>query len=431
MVKQLIPFLLPSLLLAQDPGLSLPAAIRLAWERQPGLLAGAARVDQARAEASAAWAGRLPTLKAEVGWSRTDEPLMAFGTRLDQGRITAADFDPARLNAPDPITGVGASVTLRQPLYAGGRITAGQRAAEDLASASEARQARRRQEVAAAIVQAYFGVEVGAQGLQHAEDALQHARALESYVTARVNQGLMLKADQLRAQAFRAQAEAELASARQRATMAKNALALWMGAPVPVDLSTPLKTTTTPEPTATGSRSDLDAARLESQAAQSAAKAEGGSLKPEVGLELGWGTARPTFGITGATWTNVSVGARWTFSFAQTRRVQASRAAARAAQESVRWQEAQADQQRGDSIAALEASESRVKAAEEALAAAGEARRLTEARFESGLLPLTDRLDAETRLAGVRGLYLSSLLELRVAEAQNALAEGRPVEGIQ
>ncbi|HET8714216.1 MAG TPA: TolC family protein, partial [Holophagaceae bacterium] len=119
--------------MAQDPGLTLPQAIRQAWERQPGLLAGDAQVEQARAEAAAARAGRLPTLQADAGWRRTDEPLMAFGLKLDQARITPADFDPARLNGPDPVSGLGASVSLRQPIYAGGRIDAGIAAARDMA----------------------------------------------------------------------------------------------------------------------------------------------------------------------------------------------------------------------------------------------------------------------------------------------------------
>ncbi|MBS1765968.1 MAG: TolC family protein [Acidobacteria bacterium] len=427
MVKHLI-FFLPAVLGAQ--GLTLQDAIRQAWQRQPGLLAGEALVDQAQAEARAAKDGRLPTLQADAGWRRTDEPLMAFGTKLDQGRITAADFDPVRLNAPGPISGLGASVTLRQPIYAGGRIEAGISAARAMASAAASRQAQRRQETAAAVVQTYFGSEAAAQGVAYAEDALAHARALEAFIGARAGQGLVLKADALRAKAFRAKAEADLALAQQRETEARNALALLIGGPAPAALDTPISEVPldTKEP---GERADLQAARWEAEAASQAAKAESGSLKPELGVELGWGAARPALGGSGATWTNLSVGARWTFSFAQTRKAQAARAAARAAEENLRWQQASAARDRADAAAAQDAAKARVKAADEALAAAEEARRLNEARFEAGLLPLTDRLDAEASLAGARALHLSSLVELRAAEARQALAEGRPVEGVQ
>ncbi len=429
MVNHLI-LLLPAALGAQVPGMTLHEAIRQAWERQPGLLAGNAQVDQARAEAAAAKADRLPILRVDAGWRRTDEPLMAFGTKLDQGRITAADFDPARLNAPDPVSGLGASVTLRQPLYSGGRIEAGIAAAQAMASAASSRQARHRQETAAAIVQAYFGTEAATQGVAYAQDALTHAKGVESFVSARAAQGLMLKADELRAIAFRAQAEADLALAHQCEAAARNALALLIGGPAPMSLTTPLaaapRAADGPE-----ERPDLQAARWEAKAASQSAKAEGGALKPELGVELIWGTARAEFSASGATWTNLSVGARWTFSFAQTRKAQAARAAARAAQENLRWQQAMADRDRADAAAALDATQARVKAAGESLAAAEEARRLNAARFEAGLLPLTDRLDAEARLVGARALQLSSLVELRVAEAKQALADGRPVEGVQ
>ena len=429
MVKHLI-FFSPAFLLAQSPGLTLPDAIRQAWTRQPGLLAGEARVDQARAEASAARAGRLPSLQVSAGWQRTDEPLQSFATKLDQGRIAAADFDPARLNAPDPISGLGASVTLRQPLYAGGRIAAGEEAADALASAAEARQSRSRQEVAAALVQAYFGTEAAAQGVRFGKDALQHARAVEAFAAVRTAEGLMLKADLLRAQAFRAQTEADLALARQRESETRNALTLLLGSPAPVELATPLAE---PAPLSgpAASRGDLEAARMEAQAAEAAARAESGSLKPELSLDLGWGMARPGFSTAGTAWTNVAVGARWTFSFAQTRKVQAAHAASRAAEENLRWQRIRADRDRADASAAMEAAEARVRAAGESLIAAEEARRLNEARFESGLLPLTDRLDAEARLAGARALQLSSLVEFRVAASRQALADGRPVEGVQ
>lgn len=434
MVKYLIFLLLPLSLSAQDQGLSLPQAIRQAWDRQPGLLGGEAQVDQAKAEAAAARANRLPSLQAQAGWQRTNEPLMAFGTRLDQGRITATDFDPSRLNAPDPISGFGASLTLRQPLYAGGRISAGLAAAQDLAAAAEARQGRLRQEAAAAVVQAYFSVEATTQGVAYAQEALDQAKAVETFTAARAAQGLMLKAEQLRAKAYRAQAEAGVALARQRNSEASHALALLIGGPASGPLLTPLASE--PHPPASENprsdlRGDLEATRLETQAAQAAARAEGGSLKPEVGLELGWGTARQAFGSAGTTWTNVSVGAKWSFSFAQTRRVQAARAAARAADENLRWQQAQAERDRANAASAVATAQAQVDASSEAVQAAEEARRLNGARFEAGLLPLTDRLEAETALAGARALHLSSLLGLRIAEAQQALALGLPVEGVQ
>jgi len=39
-------------------------------------------------------------------------------SRLNQQRINAQDFDPERLNHPDPINDFQSSLTLEQPLFA-------------------------------------------------------------------------------------------------------------------------------------------------------------------------------------------------------------------------------------------------------------------------------------------------------------------------
>ncbi|HJV21746.1 MAG TPA: hypothetical protein VJ570_03565, partial [Holophagaceae bacterium] len=100
---------------AQAPqALTLPEALRSAWSRQSGLQAGQALVDKAHFEADAADAMRLPTLQAQAGWMRTDEPMMAFGLKLNQARIAAPDFNPASLNHPEAVSGLGGSLTLSQ-----------------------------------------------------------------------------------------------------------------------------------------------------------------------------------------------------------------------------------------------------------------------------------------------------------------------------
>ncbi|HJV21744.1 MAG TPA: TolC family protein [Holophagaceae bacterium] len=422
-----LPFLASQPALAQD--LSLPEALRSAWSRQLGLQAGQALVDKARLDADAADAMRLPTLQAQAGWMRTDEPMMAFGMKLNQARIAAPDFNPASLNHPDPVSGLGGSLTLSQPLYAGGRISAARRATSALASAEAAAQVHRKQQVALAVVQAYFGAQAAAAGVTYAEDTLKTAQGTEGFVAARVEQGLMLKADLARVKAWRAQAEAGLAEAQRQERSARSGLALLMGAPVPARLATDLAAPATLAATP-GQRADLRAAALQTQAAQAYAQAVGGSLKPEVGLSLSAGAARESFGAPGGTWTTASLGAKWTFAWGDTRKAQAARAGARAAELAQAWQQAQATRETTEAEGAVTTAEAKVRAATEGLAAAEEARELRQARHREGLLPLTELLDAESALAGARAFRLATLLELRTAHAQRALALGTPIEGV-
>lgn len=431
----LLPVVLASPAQAQSPSpapgpVALPEAIRAAWRSQPGLLAGQAMADRARLEAEAASALRGPSFSAQAGWTRTDEPMQAFGLKLDQARIQAADFDPARLNRPDPVTGLGGALSLQQPLYAGGRLDAARRAGEALAGAEAARQARRRQQVAFAVVQAYFGAEAAEGGVAAAEESRRSAGALEAFVAARVDQGLMLKSELARVKAWRAQTEAALAEARRQVRSARSALALFTGLPADSALATPLDAPATAPEAAPGRREDLEAAKLDARAAAEAARAAAGALRPEVGLTLAYGLARERLTGAGGAWTTAALGAKWTFSFAEPRRIQAARAAERAAELSVRWQARQASREVDEAQAALDAAQARLKAAQEAVEASIEARDLRQARHREGLLPLTDLLDAEAALSGARALRLATLLELRTARAALDLAHGSPIEGV-
>nr|WP_320132612.1 TolC family protein [uncultured Holophaga sp.] len=425
-------FLALPALSAADP-LSIQEAIRRAWHDQSGLQAGQAMVDRARAESEAMKALRLPTLSTSAGLQRTDEPMMVFGTHLDQARISMADFNPASLNHPDALTAFGMSVTVAQPLYAGGRITAAGRAGEAMAGAEAAQQDYRRQQVALAVVKAYFGAQVAHQGLSYAEDTLRQARETERFIQARVDQGLMLKSEALRASAFRAQSEAALAEAHQHLASALSGLALLTGGSVQdADLLTPIEGGPTAGPASEASgRQDLQAARLQVHAARAGVSASRGSLLPEVGLTATWGTARYTWN-GGGNWTTLGIGAKWTiFSGPDRRRLEAARASERAAELNLKWQEQQASREVDEARRAVETAVARLKSAREAVTASEAVRTLRLARHHEGLLPLVEVLDAETGLSGARTLLLASELDLRISQAQLALALGQPVEGVQ
>ena len=413
--------------------LTLEAAIRRAWSQQSGLQAGEAMVDRAKAEAEAMRDLNLPTLSLSAGLMRTDQPMMAFGMKLNQARITQMDFNPASLNKPVAITGVGGGLTLSQPLYTGGRLTAARKAGGAMAEAEAASQSYRRQQVALAVVQAYFGAQVAEQGQVYAEDSLRQAREVEHFVQARVDQGLLLKAEGLRIRAYRAQAEAGLVEARQRVASARSGLALLLGQETaPVTLITSLVAETRPSPAdLPGTRGDLRAAKFQWQAAQQGVKASQGSLLPEVGLNLGLGTMHNTWS-NGGNWSEVSLGFKWNiFSSPDRRRVSSAKAMERAASYNLRWQEQVAGREVAEARLTMESAAARIKMAQEAVEASESVRALRQARHREGLLPLTEVLDAEAGLSGARTLLLNSEYELRVSRAQLSLALGQPIEGVQ
>ncbi len=407
-------------------------AIRAAWNNNPGVAASREMVAAARADAESARDRRLPTLQLQAKAVATKEPVAAFGLRLDEQRITQADFDPTRLNSPDLTGGVGASATLMQPLYMGGRLTAGRKAAEDQSHSEEWTHARRLQEMSFNVVQAYFGAQVAVEALRYADDVLAQARETESFARARNQQGLALDADVARATAFRAQAEADRVAAAQRLASARAALTLLVGDDAAAaELSTPLvsKTGRLAE-VASADRPDLKAAHLRANAARHMVEASRGSLLPEVMATATVETMRSAFD-QGGTWYTLGLLARWNFSLADARATKAARERASAARSAELWQERQAQHEVGEARRALDAAETRVQSAAEAVSASESARRLRLERHRQGLLPLTDVLDAESALAGARTLLLRSELEVRVATAQLELALGQPIEGVK
>lgn len=414
---------------AQAP-LTLPEAIRTAWTRQTGLQAGEAMVAKAQADAEAMRALRLPTATLGVGFMRTDEPMMAFGTKLNQARIAQADFMPSSLNHPAAIQGTGATLSLSQPLYAGGRLDAARRAGAAMARAEGASQEHRKQQVAFAITQAYFGAQVAEQALRYSEDTLKQALETERFVQARVEQGLMLKSEGDRTRAYRAQSEAGVMEAKARLASARSALTLLVGADISASiLSTPVDGDAN-ELSNAGLRGDIQAARQQSLAAQEGVRVARGNLKPEVGIQFQAGTLRQSLNA-GGNWTTASLGAKWTFAFSDTQRVSAARAQARAAQFNVAWQESVASREVEEARRAIQTAEAKIVFARTAVEASESVRAIRTARHREGLLPLVEVLDAESSLTGARTLLLSSQLERRLGQAQLALALGHPIENVK
>lgn len=426
----LLPLLALSLAAAEP--LLLEDAIRRAWSQQAGLKAGAATVEARQAEAQAYRASALPTLSLQAHGVRTDEPMLAFGIKLNQARIGAADFDPRSLNRPVAIGAFGAGLNLQQPLYTGGRITAAREAGRLLAESEQAAQEQRKQDVALAIVQAYFGAQVAEQAQNWARETVEWAAEMERFVAARVDQGLWLPSERARVQAFRAQAESQQAEAHRLRQTARSGLGLLLGSgPIEDPLPSPIEPAAAPAQALAGHRGDLQAAALLAAAAGESRKAAQGILRPEVGLELGAGTLRHSL-ADGGSWSSASLGLKWKLiNEPERRRVQAAAAQERAARELLSFKRQQAEHEVREARSGVTAAAARIAAARKALAAAEESKRLREARHREGLLPLIEVLDAQAALEGARTLILQSLYDLRVNRARLDLAQGHPVEGVQ
>lgn len=70
----------------------------------------------AKAELLGTRAMYLPNVNASYTFSNTNNPLYAFGTKLNQERITMMDFNPDNLNSPKSISSFATKIEVQQPI---------------------------------------------------------------------------------------------------------------------------------------------------------------------------------------------------------------------------------------------------------------------------------------------------------------------------
>ncbi|MBN9313426.1 MAG: transporter [Chryseobacterium sp. 39-10] len=70
----------------------------------------------AQAELLGTRAMYLPNVNASYTFSNTNNPLYAFGSKLNQERITMMDFDPDHLNNPKSISNFATKIEVQQPI---------------------------------------------------------------------------------------------------------------------------------------------------------------------------------------------------------------------------------------------------------------------------------------------------------------------------
>src|SRR5215472_9001299 len=158
--------------------LSVSDAIRSAWAHDARLQASSAQATSAARGAEAADWALGPTLVLGAQGTLTSQPSRTFGLLLDQGKITAADFDPARLNTPEARGSLGLSAVIEQPII-DAALWAARRRAHAGAQSEEASRAAMQRQVALDAVRAYFSVRAAEDALAYADDSLNNATNTE------------------------------------------------------------------------------------------------------------------------------------------------------------------------------------------------------------------------------------------------------------
>jgi len=413
--------------------LTLRQAAEAALAGNHDLAASKARIAQAEAGLRQAEGARLPRVTLSLNATRTNDALAAFGLKLGQERISAADFVPAQLNAPKAINNLNTRVEVLAPVYTGGQIAARQDEARAWARAARAGDDAARQKLLAGVLRAYQAVHLARAYRQVAEQA---RIAATEYLRVSDNlhkQGMAVRADVLSARVNLDDARLRVAEAGRMEANALDQLKLLLGRDLGDELDVGAEAL--PQLPALDARElrtlartqhpALKALQGQNDAAQSVLRAARSAKKPQINLmarndwnDRGIGLDATSYTVAGVlSWSAFDGG----INNAAIDRAQAARleqaAKLRQAEDDIAFQVNDAHRR------ALEA-EHRLNVRALAVAETEEAQRLTQRRYENGVTTLVDLLSAQAQLDKSRADLAQARYERAVSRGELLQAAG-------
>jgi len=262
----------------------------LAGNRQLGLAVLDERTAAARyRETEAVF---LPQVGISYSAMTTNNPLNAFGFRLQQATIAAADFAPDRLNHPNGTPDFLTSVDVRQPIFNADQLYQRKSAAAAI-DIYRFRTQRTKEGLEFQVKQAYMGLQLAEAAVHVLESSLATADSLQRFINDRIGQGMLSEADGSNAAVRVAAIRSRLAEARSGVRNASDALALLMGQPPgslyhPAEDLTPLETRHRQEAAVPDNRADLAATQKAIEAADKSIQSTRLSSLPRLNAFGSW-----------------------------------------------------------------------------------------------------------------------------------------------
>jgi outer membrane protein len=414
--------------------LTLHEAIKNGLANNPRITAAHSLVNASEARVFQARSGFFPHVDISESFNRTNNPMWAFGAKLNQEVISQADFDPAELNDPEAIDNFATILSATLPLYDRGRIRSELTLARLGHKAVSRLEDRIRQEVIVDVTVSYMGVLLAREQLKVVNDTLKTARAHYNMVRSRFQSGLVVKSDLLRAEVRIAELEQERLQTQSQIEVARAALNAAMG--VEIDRSFCLVTALERRAEAPGTleawisrslenRPDLQQMQFQKMMAEEELKKAKAAHLPGLYLSGSYEINSEDFSETA---NNYTVGAVMRFNlfsgFGLQSKVNEVMAKLSQTQAMARQLELGIRVETRQGFFMAQSAYQRIEVAQAAVSQAEEGLRIVRNRYESGLFTIVNLLDAEVALQQARTNYFRSLHDFEVAMAQLNLAAG-------
>ncbi|MBF0410569.1 MAG: TolC family protein [Candidatus Riflebacteria bacterium] len=395
-----------------------------------GELAAAEKVGEARA---------MKGVKVSLGVSdsRLNSPMMAFGARLNQGRIDMSDFSPSRLNDPEYINNlqVGAQVAL--PLYLGGMDKHAVAAACQGVKISEQDSVKASEDIIFKTIEIYLGVVLARESVAVAEKACQTSQESLRNAQAAVEAERSVESDLLQAGVHHSQNEETLLRMKNQFALALESLATIMGEPSvqEYDLNMPFLqqecTTCQDLPAnllarALAQRPDYLKVARQSQALDHQEKLARGITRPRV--IVGAVAENNRDGLNSSNQSNTMLFARMDWNIADGgEALHKARGARFQKGQMQNMEKALADQihlEIRDAITNINNALERIRVSKLASEQSTESLRILRDRYSAGLAIVSDVLGAETSLFSHRMNHLKALYDYSISRARLKMALG-------
>jgi len=414
--------------------LTLEQAVETALISNPGLKAADAQIAAADAGVLKSASGFLPKVTLSETWSRSDNPLMVLGTKLNQEIVSPVDFSPAVMNNPDPMSNYNTRLSVMQPVFNGGREYIGRTQAGLARDASVQDRERTRQETIYNVVKAYYGLLLAKEYHKVAIQSQETSQANVKLAEARFKAGAVLQSDLLRARVQLAEVREMLTRSENGSKLAAANLAFSMGVPQGTEYE--IEGTLSAQPVsidvnaaveeATGKRPDLISMDLNRQNAEKSVSQARTEYLPNLNLmgQMDWNSDQ--FARSDAkSWAVMAV-LQWNLFDGLVTRAKVKEALATSSRmRSLEEQTRSAVQlQVRQAFYNLAASTDRIAATSSSVQEAEEGLRIVQKRYETGMTTFVDVLGAESSLIRARTNALQALYDNNISQAELKLASG-------
>jgi len=225
-------FFIPLSRAAEPEALTLSSAVEKALKNNPLIritLSGREIADAQLREVRAGW---FPLLQFSETFTRGNNPVFVFGSLLEQGRFTKANFSLPALNSPEPLSNFRTAVTLRQTLFDQLQTYTHVNQARIGQQQADLQRTMVEQQVRFEAIHAYYGVLVGHAKKGVAEEAVKMAEADWKRSRDRFLSGLVVESDVLAAEVQMAEFRQQGIEANGDVAFAYAALNTVLGLPV-------------------------------------------------------------------------------------------------------------------------------------------------------------------------------------------------------